>query len=181
MFVCRNIVRAYAGDVSVEDRPGGGALFRVELPIPQTALAPSPVAAADVPAPALSAHVLIIDDDPQITSALCGQLKRAGYRASACSTGAAGLRRVLTGTDIDLVFCDLMMKGVSGMDLHAQLLEQEPALLNKIVFMTGGACSPSARQFVLEHPAVVVEKPFDLIAEADRRLAPASSSGAALR
>jgi PAS domain S-box-containing protein len=181
LFVCRNIVRAYAGEVSVLDRPGGGALFRVELPIPQNALAPSPAgSAADLAPPALSAHVLIIDDDPQITTALSGQLKRAGYRASACSTGAAGLRRILTGTDIDLVFCDLMMKGLSGMDLHAQLLEQDPALLNKVVFMTGGACSPSARQFVLEHPAVVVEKPFDLIAETDRRLAPASSSRTAL-
>jgi CheY-like chemotaxis protein len=180
LFVCRNIVRAYAGEVSVEDRPGGGALFRVQLPIPRNALEPHAAAAADVPAPALSAHVLIIDDDPQITSALCAQLKRAGYRASACSTGAAGLRRILTGADIDLVFCDLMMKGVSGMELHAQLLEQDPALLHKVVFMTGGACSPSARQFVLEHPAVVVEKPFDRIAETDRRLAPASSTRATL-
>jgi len=180
LFVCRNIVRAYAGEVSVENRPGGGALFRVELPIPQNALPPSPGLAPNAPAPAVSAHVLIIDDDPQITSALCGQLKRAGYRASACSTGAAGLRRILTGTDIDLVFCDLMMKGMSGMELHAQLLEQDPALLHKIVFMTGGACSPSARQFVLDHPAVVVEKPFDLIAETDRRLAPVSASGGAL-
>ena len=178
LFVCRNIVRAYAGEVSVEDRPGGGAVFRVELPIAPSALAPQLVPAAQLPAPTLSSHVLIIDDDPQITSALCGQLKRAGYRASACSTGAAGLRRILTSSDIDLVFCDLMMKGVSGMDLHAQLLEQDPAVLHKVVFMTGGACSPSARQFVLEHPAVVVEKPFDLIAETDRRLAPASSSRA---
>ena len=106
-------------------------MFRVELPIPQNALPPSPGLAPNAPAPAVSAHVLIIDDDPQITSALCGQLKRAGYRASACSTGAAGLRRILTGTDIDLVFCDLMMKGMSGMELHAQLLEQDPALLHR--------------------------------------------------
>lgn len=181
LFVCRNIARAYAGDVSVHDRLGGGALFRVELPIPQDDLASTPAAAPEVAPPALNAHVLIIDDDPQITSAFCGQLKRAGYRASACATGAAGLRRILTGTDIDLVFCDLMMKGLSGMDLYARLLEQDPALLHKVVFMTGGACSPNARQFVLEHPAVVVEKPFDLIAETDRRLAPTSSSRAALR
>jgi len=33
---------------------------------------------------------------------------------------------------------------------------------------------------VLDHPAVVVEKPFDLIAETDRRLAPVSASGGAL-
>jgi len=54
--------------------------------------------------------------------------------------------------------------------VHARLLEQAPDLLHKLVFMTGGACSPGARQFVLDHPESVVEKPFDLISETRSRL-----------
>jgi len=170
LFVCRNIVRSYAGEISVRDRPGGGALFRVTLPV-----APASTAASSGPIRALpradaAAHVLIIDDDSHIARAFSGQLEHYGYRASACSSGTAGLRRVLEGEDIDLVFCDLMMKGLTGMDLHARLLEQAPSLLHKIVFMTGGACSPGARQFVLDHPEAVVEKPFDLLAETRSRL-----------
>jgi CheY-like chemotaxis protein len=170
LFVCRNIVRGYGGEVSVQDRPGGGALFRVVLPV---AVASLPASAPANPEPANeheAAHILIIDDDAQVASALSGQLKRAGYRASTCSSGAAGLRRMLAAEDIDLVFCDLMMKGVTGMDVHARLLEQAPALLNKIVFMTGGACSMSARQFLLDHADAVIEKPFNLLAETRRRL-----------
>ena len=64
----------------------------------------------------------------------------------------------------------IMMHGVTGMDVHAELQQRAPALLQKVVFMTAGACSPPARQFVLDHPNQVVEKPFDLIAETRRRL-----------
>jgi two-component system cell cycle sensor histidine kinase/response regulator CckA len=170
LFVCRNIVRGYTGEVSVQDRPGGGALFRVVLPAAGASL-PAPTALLQKPpSEHAAAHILIIDDDVQVANALSGQLKRAGYRASTCSSGASGLRRMLATEDIDLVFCDLMMKGVTGMDVHARLLEQAPALLPKVVFMTGGACSTGARQFVLDHADAVIEKPFNLLAETRRRL-----------
>lgn len=170
LFVCRNIVRGYSGEVTVHDRPGGGALFRVTLPV-AAALPASP----DALAPQLTgntrkAHILIIDDDAQVAEAFTGQLRRAGYRASSCASGAAGLRLVLGEAAIDLVFCDLMMHGVTGMDVYAELQGRAPALLQKMVFMTAGACSPAARQFVLEHPDQVLEKPFDLLAETSRRL-----------
>jgi CheY-like chemotaxis protein len=102
---------------------------------------------------------------------LSGTLRRAGYRTSSCSSGTAGLQRLLASDDIDLVFCDLMMKEMTGMDLYARLREHAPAVLGKLVFMTGGAYSPAARQFLLEHPAqLIVEKPFDVRAETERRL-----------
>ena len=170
LFVCRNIVRGYGGEISVHDRPGGGALFRVLLPVSAGSLKAASVPSAALPQANTAAHVLIIDDDAQIAAAFSGQLKRSGYRASTCSSGAAGLRHLLESEDIDLAFCDLMMKGITGMDVHARLLEQAPGLLHKVVFMTGGACSPGARQFVQDHPEAVVEKPFDLIVETRARL-----------
>jgi PAS domain S-box-containing protein len=176
LFVCRNIVRGYGGEVSVHDRAGGGALFRVTLP---STAASSPARSSPstvVPRPDAGAHVLIVDDDAQIASAFASQLKRAGYRTSACASGAAGLHSVLASEDIDLVFCDLMMNGLTGMDLFALVQERAPDKLTKLVFMTGGACSPDARQFVLGHPEIVVEKPFDLIAETRARLARVATS-----
>jgi len=38
------------------------------------------------------------------------------------------------------------------------------------VLMTGGAFSPAARDFVARHRERTVEKPFDIVAEAQRRL-----------
>ena len=172
LFVCRNIARSYGGDVSVDDSPLGGASFRVHLPVvavdgaARVSAAPEP---APVPAP--KAHILIIDDDPRVSATLCSALRRAGYHASSCASGAAGLERLLQVTNVDLVYCDLMMKGMTGMDLHAELARQAPHQLGKVVFITGGAYSPNAQEFVLAHPDRIVEKPFDLLGETRRRLA----------
>jgi CheY-like chemotaxis protein len=68
------------------------------------------------------------------------------------------------------VFCDLMMRGMSGVDLAKVLEERAPDKLSSIVFMTGGAFTPQAREYLLHHPQATVNKPFDAVAEAARRL-----------
>jgi PAS domain S-box-containing protein len=177
LFVCRNIVRGFGGNISAHDGPRGGALFRVTLPAPSAALptsaalpAPAPPASRPRPPAPPSANVVIIDDDARVANVLSTSLKRAGYRVTVCAAASAGLERLLSGEDVDLVFCDLMMQGMSGMDLHAALRERAPQLLDKCVFMTGGAYSPAARQFMREHANDIVEKPFNILAEAQRRL-----------
>lgn len=171
LFVCRNIVQGYAGEISVHDRPGGGASFRVSLPVaPEARAADAPALERPAAATVTRAHVLLIDDDTRVLAALSGRLRRAGYQTSVCSTGAEGLSQLLEHEGIDIAFCDLMMKGMTGMDLHAELSKRASGLLAKVVFMTGGACSPQSRKFVLEHSESVVEKPFDPLAEVRKRL-----------
>ena len=48
----------------------------------------------------------------------------------------------------DLILCDLMMPQVTGMDLHAALMQLDAAQASRVVFMTGGAFTPSARSMV---------------------------------
>lgn len=172
LFVCRNIVRGFSGEVTVHDRPGGGALFRVSLPVPEHVAPVEPAPLSEPPkAPPPRAHVIIIDDDTRVASALSGLLGRAGYRTTTYASAAAALERLVQGNDIDLVFCDLMMKDMTGMDLYARLIERAPDLVERVVFMTGGAYSASARQFLRERPEdMVVEKPFDIVGETRRRL-----------
>ena len=170
LFVCRNIVRGYGGEVTLHDRPGGGALFRISLPTSPEVAEPSTKSLPQAAPSSRGAQVLVIDDDLRVAAALCGFLTRAGHSARSIANADDGLRLLLADSTIDLVFCDLMMKGMTGMDLHARLVEVAPQLLHKVVFMTGGAYSPEARDFLLAHPDDVVEKPFDLPREVKRRL-----------
>jgi PAS domain S-box-containing protein len=171
LFVCRNIVRELSGSVTVEDRPGGGANFRVVLPAVRR---PAPAAApGKPPAPAkpTSGQVLIVDDDPAVAEALRLQLVSAGYRAILEPDAARALETLATRHDgIDLVYCDLMMKGISGMDLAEALARRAPAALGKVVFMTGGAFTARARAFKELYSGQCVDKPFDILAETSRRL-----------
>ena len=170
LFVCRNIVRGFSGEIAVDDRPGGGALFRVTLPA-----APEATAAAAAPAPAArpasrGGHVVLIDDDTLVAKALALQLREAGYRVTTFADGESGMQALLGADDVDLVFCDLMMTGMTGIELAERLTAAAPDLARKLVLMTGGAFSPAARDFVARHRERTVEKPFDIVAEAQRRL-----------
>jgi PAS domain S-box-containing protein len=171
LFVCRNIVQELAGEVEVLDRPAGGALFRVTLPAAPTGPAlraePSRVAKAVM---AAGRHVVLIEDDSMVARALTLQLRAAGYRVTAMPDGKEGLALLRARPDVDLVFCDLMMTGMTGMDLAEALATEAPEVAAKMVFMTGGAFLPRAREFVARHLDRTVDKPFDIVRETERRL-----------
>jgi two-component system, cell cycle sensor histidine kinase and response regulator CckA len=170
LFVCRNIVRGFSGEVEVGDRPGGGAVFRVVLPAVSAPALPAAAAAAAAVQKATGAHVVLIEDDRLVARAFSLQLGQAGYRVSTFGDGQSGMRALLELDDVDLVFCDLMMTGMTGMDLAEQLAKQAPAKAEKLVLMTGGAFSSRARDFVARHRDRTVDKPFDIVAETQKRL-----------
>jgi CheY-like chemotaxis protein len=62
----------------------------------------------------------------------------------------------------DLILCDMMMPLVSGVDLHEWLLATHPELAKQIVFITGGAFTPKAREHLSKVSNIRIEKPFDV-------------------
>jgi CheY-like chemotaxis protein len=62
----------------------------------------------------------------------------------------------------DLVLCDLMMPEMTGMELHALVTRNHPGVERRFVFMTGGAFTPGASQFLAEVKNPCLEKPFDM-------------------
>jgi CheY-like chemotaxis protein len=79
------------------------------------------------------------------------------------TSGADALARLEAGEPYDLVLCDLMMPGLSGMELEARVAQAVPALVGRLVYMTGGAFTPAARAF-LEAGRPFLEKPIDAAA-----------------
>jgi CheY-like chemotaxis protein len=77
------------------------------------------------------------------------------------SAGAA-LDLIRRGERYDVIFCDLMMPQITGMELHAELLRSQPEQAANVVFLTGGAFTAAAREFLDEVPNRRLEKPFDL-------------------
>jgi CheY-like chemotaxis protein len=116
-------------------------------------------------------HVVLIEDDSMVARALSLQLRAAGYRVTVMADGRQGLELLRSQPDVDLVFCDLMMTGMTGMDLAEALAVEAPDVAAKMVFMTGGAFLPRAREFVALHLDRTVDKPFNIVAETQRRLA----------
>jgi PAS domain S-box-containing protein len=159
--ISKKIVEETGGRIEVRSEPGRGSSFVVWLRVaPADAVAKGPP--APVPAPvatAAVARVLVIDDERLIRRAIARALPACAIVEAASGDQACEL----LGRDraFDVVLCDMMMPGMSGMDLHAWLSGVDPALAARMVFITGGAFTTSAREFLDRADIHRLEKPFD--------------------
>lgn len=69
------------------------------------------------------AHILIVDDDPQISELLSEYLTQRGYRISVAGDGLQ-MRRELKKISPDLVVLDVMLPGEDGISLCRELRKQ---------------------------------------------------------
>ncbi len=160
LSICHGIVSDLHGEIVVESTPGHGATFRITLP----GAAALPVSTVHgQPHRVLAGRrgrVLVIDDDPIIGTSL-GRILR-DHDVIAVRSGRAALAHLAEDRDIDVILCDVMMPEMTGMELHAELARIAPHLIDRMVFITGGAFVPRARAFLEELPNERLEKPFDL-------------------
>jgi CheY-like chemotaxis protein len=56
-----------------------------------------------------------------------------------------------------------MMPHMTGMELHAKLVQLETGQASRMVFFTGGAFTPQARAFIETVGNARLEKPFDAL------------------
>jgi PAS domain S-box-containing protein len=158
LSICHGIIRSMGGEISVRSQEGQGTTFTVLLPAAGEVSAP--VKAAPVAVSETRCRVLIVDDEPGVGRAL-GRMVGAQRQVTVVEGGQEALDRLLSGEPFDVIICDLMMPDVTGMDLYERLLQQRPELAGRFIFMTGGAFTPRARQFLEKIPNGWFEKPFE--------------------
>ena len=114
-------------------------------------------------------RVLLIDDEEAIRSALRRFLTRRGWTVDEAGDGEEGLRLLRAGgrERYAAVLCDLRLPGLSGGEVYRRVREEAPELLPRLVFSTGDATSPEAREILEGTACPVLEKPFDLVALAE--------------
>lgn len=113
------------------------------------------------PSPARRGRLLVIDDDPSVLLALRRMLSRQ-HDVVAHQDPREALALLQAGERFDLVVCDLMMPGVTGMQIHADLLGRDAEQADRMVFLSGGAYTPSATEFLARVPNERLDKPFDI-------------------
>jgi CheY-like chemotaxis protein len=125
------------------------------------------------------ARVLIIDDDPKLARSIKALLEDA-HDVEVETSAVRACARLLVEEPFDVVFCDLMMSDMTGMDLYDKVKATRPAEAGRIVFMTGGAFTARARAFLASVDNDCLDKPFvraDLLGVIASRLAERSEKG----
>jgi CheY-like chemotaxis protein len=106
-------------------------------------------------------RLLVVDDEPQIGNTL-RLLLQPECDVVPITSAREALRRLALGEEFDLIFCDLMMPDMTGMDFHEQLRRISPQEAERVVFMTGGVFSARSRDFVETIKNRCIDKPFDI-------------------
>ncbi len=158
LSVCHGMVTAHGGSITVDNAPEGGAIFTVLLPAGGEAQPELPEAAE----PALQSQeeqILVVDDEPDITSFLVEILEAAGHSVDVASSGQAALTN-LAGRDYAAIICDLRMPHLDGPGLYGALSETKPHLLDRFVFITGDLLNERTDRFLKKTGRPCIEKPF---------------------
>jgi PAS domain S-box-containing protein len=161
LAISHRIITSLGGDITFESEPGKGTEFRVTLRIAgkdvQSLSQPIPV-----PTKAKRrARVLVVDDEDVLAQAIRRYLS-LDHEVTAVNSARLALDALTAGERYDVILCDLMMPQITGMELHAAVLRIDPEQARKIIFMTGGAFTTAAREFLDASSNPRLEKPFDL-------------------
>ena len=62
----------------------------------------------------------------------------------------------------NVILCDVMMPDVTGIELHQWLVQHNPRLAARMVFMTGGVFTSKAESYLNSVRTALIEKPFDI-------------------
>jgi nitrogen-specific signal transduction histidine kinase/ActR/RegA family two-component response regulator len=176
LAISRDIVAGHHGTLTARSTPGLGTTMTVAFPHSDRVAPTAPPTAEPAPV-ARKARVLVIDDEPLIARILQRGLSR--HQVTVASQARDALARLSRGETFDVILCDLMMPEISGIDLHEQLVRDQPAIAAQMVFMTGGAFTAKAKQFLSEIPNERIDKPFSLAQVnqlIDRRIGAAGGS-----
>ncbi len=161
LTICHRIVTEAGGSIEVESTPGVSTTVRVRLPTAKrTAPVATPVPTSAEPTKSdRPGRVLVIDDEPMIARALKRLLSK--HDVTCCQRATEGLELLRSGAPFDVILCDMMMPEMGGIDFYEELKTVAPAMVDRVVLMTGGAFSSNARAFLERVPNPRLEKPFE--------------------
>jgi PAS domain S-box-containing protein len=151
LAICREIVQHYGGHIWVEPAPARGAAFVFELPTTAGGVACQPPAAPR-PRDRDKPLILVVDDDPAVSSFLIQFLEGEGYRVAAAHDGASALSAA-ERLRPQAITMDMAMPGMDGR-AAIEALRRDPALAHiPVIVITGyDAPPPGSADAVLHKP-----------------------------
>jgi CheY-like chemotaxis protein len=160
LSLCLNIVASHGGQIRIEDTPGGGATFIVQLPAARTSESGTNEAGSHVTLlPKLK--ILLVDDEVELAQTLADLLEPEGHTVEIAANGAVALDK-LRKISFDVIISDLRMPVLDGPGLFEALKRELPIYVKKIIYVTGDTLSTHVQNFLSQNPVPVVEKPYRL-------------------
>lgn len=101
--------------------------------------------------------VLVVDDDVLIRDLIEDVVSRQGYKVTAAGSGEEALER-MREQRFALIFLDLVLPGMSGVDVLRAVKEKDEEAV--VVIITGYGDDPIALEALSMGPIFLIRKPF---------------------
>lgn len=186
LSVCYGIIREHGGIITAANRPSGGAVFTVALPVMAESFIAASSAAARVqppmehrpvtPGPSFAGvtppdedagqvprrrKALVVDDEESNAALVRRVLTAAGYEAESTTLARRALV-MIERTEYDAVIADVKMPELSGQELYGRVCQIRPEMARKFIFITGDIDGEDTRQFLADTRCSYFMKPFNL-------------------
>ena len=157
LSVAYGIARRHGGELTLQSEEGRGTTVLVHLPASVEAAPTGPPSPARRRGPL---RILLVDDEAEVCRALAEMLASAGHTVVMAAGGSEALHLLDSDPEVELVVTDLVMPGMTGLELAAAVKARRPALPVGVV--TGWGDLPHAEggahaavDFVLAKPVML--------------------------
>ena len=169
----RNMIAMIEDGIERLVRAAGADPGRPAVAKAAEAAASAEVAAVEPRAPSDEAHLLIVDDNEMNTDMLARRFVKRGFRADIASDGLKALEMIQAGA-YDAVILDIMMPGISGLEVLERIRKTHSAVDLPVIMATGALGNDAIVNSLNLGANDYVRKPIDLsvlLARLDAHLA----------
>jgi PAS domain S-box-containing protein len=164
LAISHGIVTSLKGELRASSTPGVGSTFEILLPpaaaaVPEVASAPA-VATAGTLTPVRRGRILVIDDEEVLLTAIASILELDGHEVVVTKSARDALAMLVRGERFDLILSDMAMPNMTGMEFFDALRAHDAQLARRVMFMSGGAVTADADEFLRRIAGKYIAKPF---------------------
>ena len=155
------VVRQSGGDINIYSEPGRGTMVKIFLPAVAGVPATLPVREGrrDAAPELQGATVLLVEDDPAVRRMVLRSLGALRYTVLEATDGEAAISAMAEADgNVDVVLTDMVMPGMSGIDLVIKLRSRWPHL--GVVMMSGYTGDTYIGKDLFPGDVGFLEKPF---------------------
>jgi signal transduction histidine kinase/CheY-like chemotaxis protein len=152
-------VRQSGGNATIHSELGRGTTVHLYLPV---VASQEPLVDRDQEtetSPVVGETVLVVEDNPQVRKLSLSRLALLGYRAIEADDGPAALALLDAGTEIDVIFSDVVMPGgMTGYELAQHARQRLPGV--KVLLTSGYDAETASAQDTTASELKVLRKPY---------------------